>query len=287
MQAKFFYEVFVIDNASNDGSPEMVREEFPQVKLIENEKNLGFARANNLAIKDILKIGRDSTSPLIPPLARGGGNGGRYILLLNSDVEIFSDTFDKMISYMDNNPTVGISGCKVIKPDGKLDLACRRRFPDPANALFRLTGLSFLFPKSRFSSYNLTYLPDDEITEVDSVMGAFLLIRREVVQKIGLLDENFFMYGEDLDWCYRAKEAHYKVMYVPITHVVHHKGSSSRKASRLALYEFHHAMQLFYDKHYRLKYNFLVNYLVKIGIWMRYLAKFLQNSLRSQKYVSR
>ncbi|MBI4050504.1 MAG: glycosyltransferase family 2 protein [Candidatus Doudnabacteria bacterium] len=227
-------------------------------------------------------------SPLTPSyLKRGEGELPRYVLLLNSDVEVSLETFDKMINYMDNNPAVGIAGCKVLKPGGKLDLACRRSFPNPVNALWRILGLSFLFPKSRVASYNLTYLSEDEIAEVDSVMGAFLMIRREVIEKIGLLDEDFFMYGEDLDWCYRAKQAGYKVMYAPITSVVHYKGSSSRKASRLALYEFHRAMQIFYDKHYREQYNFLVNFFVRVGIWIRYLVKLIANTLRSEKYVSK
>lgn len=265
-QTAFSHEVWVVDNASTDGSVEMVKAEFSSVKLLESKENVGYAKANNQAIKK---------------------SQARYVLLLNSDVEVSTDTFDKMLSFMDNNPTVGISGCKVIKPDGRLDKACRRSFPNPVNAFFRLFGFSLLFPKSLLASYNLGYLPEDEIAEIDSVMGAFLLIRRAVIEKIDLLDEDFFMYGEDLDFCFRAKKAGFKVMYVPITTVVHYKGSSSRKQANLALYEFHRAMQVFYDKHYRSRYNFLVNFLVKTGIWLRYLVKFLVNSLRKEKYVSK
>jgi hypothetical protein len=265
-QTRYNFQVWVVDNASGDGSAEMVKKEFPQVRLIENQENVGFAKASNQALRQ----------------ARG-----RYYLLLNSDAEVLPDTFDKMIFFMDNNPTVGISGCKVVKGDGKLDLACRRSFPNPVNAFFRVAGLSFLFAKSRMASYNLTYLPEDEVVEVDSVMGAFLLIRREVMEQIGLLDEDFFMYGEDLDWCYRAKKAGFKVMYVPLTTVIHHKGSSSRRVPGKALLEFHRAMQLFYDKYYQEKYNFLVNALVKIGIWARYLVKVLENFLRKEKFISK
>lgn len=254
-QTDFAFEVWVVDNASRDGSAEMLKREFPQVNLTENEENLGYAKANNIALRK----------------ARG-----RYLLLLNADVEVGTDTFDKMIKFMDNDPTVGISGCKVVRPNGKLDPACRRSFPDPRSALYRLAGLSLLFPKSqRFAKYNLSYLPENEIAAVDSVMGAFLLIRRIVMEKIGLLDEDFFMYGEDLDWCWRAKAAGFRVMYAPITTVVHDKGSSSRKAKSLALYEFHRAMALFYDKHYRAEYNFLMNWLVKAGVWTRYFIKSL------------
>lgn len=253
-QTKFSFEVFVVDNASQDGSAGMVEEAFPNVKLLQNQENRGFGAANNQAIR----------------LATG-----RLILLLNSDVNVAEDTFDKMVAYMDNDNTVGIAGCKVVKPDGTLDLACRRSFPNLANSLARITGLSFLFPRSRLASYNLTFLPEDEIAEVDSVMGAFLLIRREVIGKIGLLDEEYFMYGEDLDWCYRAKRAGFRVMYVPITTVLHDKGSSSRKAPRKTLYEFHRAMRIFYRKHYARQHNFFINILVYTGIWIRYILKVL------------
>jgi len=202
----------------------------------------------------------------------------RYILLLNPDVEIARDTFDKMIAFMDNDSSVGIAGCRVVKSDGSLDRASRRSFPALQNSLRHFLGLS--------SDYNLD-LPDDHPAEVDSVMGAFLMIRSEVVDKIGLLDEAFFMYGEDLDWCYRAKQAGYKVMYAPVTTVVHHKGSSSRKLPKKALYEFHRAMFIFYDKHYAREHNFFINYLVKLAIGARYLFKSFLNSLRRDKYVSR
>jgi GT2 family glycosyltransferase len=223
-------------------------------------------------------MGRDGERSLTLP---------RHILLLNSDVEVSEESFDKMLSYMDNNSMVGVSGCRVLKADGTLDKACRRSFPNPANAFFRFSGLSLLFPKNKLASYNLTYLPEDQITEVDSVMGAFLLARRDLVEKIGLLDEIFFMYGEDLDWCYRAKQAGAKVMFVPITKVIHDKGASSRKVPARMIYEFHRAMMIFYDKHYRKKYNFIFNWLIGIGIWVRYAIKLLENEIRREKYVSK
>lgn len=267
LKSRLDLEVWVVDNGSSDGSAAMVKTQFPEINLISNEKNYGFAKANNQAIRK---------------------SAGRHVLLLNSDVEVELETFDKMVTFMDNNPTVGISGCKVVKPDGLLDQASRRSFPDPASAFYRLTGLSRIFPNSqRFARYNLTYLPEDVITEVDSVVGAFLLIRREAVEKIGLLDEDYFMYGEDLDWCYRAKQAGYKVMYVPITQVVHDKGSSSKKIPVRMIYEFHRAMQIFYNKHYRNQYNFFVSGLVSLGIWSRYFFKLSQNFFRKEKFVSK
>ena len=261
------YEVFIVDNASTDGSIEMVKKLFPKTRLIENKQNLGFAAANNQAIKQ---------------------SKGSYVLLLNSDVQVSPDTFDTMLQFMDNNPTVAISGCRVERSDGSLDKACRRSFPTPWVSFTRFSGLQFLAPKSRvFARYNLTYLPEDETYEVDSVMGAFFMIRREVVNQVGLLDEDYFMYGEDIDWCYRVKAAGYKVMYVPITKVIHYKGSSSKKSSKRSLYEFHRAMQIFYDKHYRKKYSALARLIVIGGIWKVYALRVLINLFRSEKIVSK
>ena len=264
-QTQFGFDVCVVDNASTDGSVEMVKAEFPSVKLIENKENLGYSKANNQVLRKLV----DNTLADSP----------RYFLLLNPDVEVARDTFDKMLEFMDNNPIVGICGCKVLKSDGSFDEACRRNFPNPARAFRYLTGLGR-------SSYHPD-LPENKIAEVDSVMGAFLMIRKETVDTIGLLDENFFMYGEDLDWCWRAKTAGLKVIYAPLTTVIHHKGSSSRKLPGKALYEFHRAMQIFYNKHYRQDYNFLVNILVVMGIWLRYIMKVFFNSFRRNKYVSK
>src|SRR3989344_3699995 len=270
-QMKYSFEVFVVDNNSDDGSGQMVASEFPKAKLIRNAENVGYSRANNQALRKIL-------SPLPNPPHQGEGNSSRYILLLNPDVEVQSDSFDKMILFMDNDKSVGIAGCRVVKTDGSFDLAARRSFPNIKNSLQHFLGFA--------SDYNLD-LPDDQTAEVDSVMGAFLMIRREVVDKIGLLDEAFFMYGEDLDWCFRAKQAGYKVVYNPATTVVHHKGSSSRKLPKKALYEFHRAMFIFYDKHYAPLHGPIVNYLVKLGIWGRYHLKVFQNLFRKDKYVSK
>ena len=256
-QTRFRFEVRVVDNDSRDGSVEMVHEQFPRVKLLENQSNLGYAKANNQAIRKA---------------------NSRYVLLLNPDVEVEPETFEKIVAYADANPGVGICGCRILKPDGTLDKASRRSFPNLAN--------SFLYLVGGKSDYHLD-LPDDQIAEVDSVVGAFMLVRREVIDKIGLLDEDFFMYGEDIDWCWRAKAAGFQVMYAPVTTVKHHKGSSSRKAPERALYEFHRAMRIFYDKHYRKDHNFLVNFLVSAGIWTRYVLKVFLNSFRKEKYVSK
>lgn len=262
----YSFEVLVVDNASADQSAEMVEQEFPAVKLTRNVHNVGYAKANNKAIK----------------LA-----SGRHLLLLNSDVEIMPDTLQKMLDYIEGHPEAGIAGPRVVREDGTLDLACRRSFPTPASALWHFLGLSFLFPRFKLSSYNLTYLPEDVEADVDSVMGAFLLIRRAAVEKIGLLDEDYFMYGEDMDWCFRTKAAGWAVRYVPAVKVVHHKGSSSRKIPGKALYEFHRAMSLFYDKHYRRSRSVFTTGAVKTGIWFVYLIKSIINGMRREKFVSK
>ncbi|GAW29473.1 glycosyltransferase family 2 protein [Carboxydocella sp. ULO1] len=251
------FEVFVVDNHSTDSSVEMVKQNFPQVKLIENQENEGFSRANNRAIR-ISK--------------------GEYILLLNSDTVVLPNTFDIMLDFMDKHPQVGAAGCKVLLPDGKLDLACRRSFPTPLNALFQALGLSKLFPKSRlFAQYNLTYLDEDQTYPVDCLVGAFMLVRRKTIEQVGLLDETFFMYGEDIDWCYRIKKAGWEIYYYPEARIIHYKGASSKKKKYRMIYEFHRAMVIFYQKHYAPNTFVLVNIIVLLGIWLRYLVALVRN----------
>lgn len=251
------FEVFVVDNHSTDSSVEMVKQNFPQVKLIENQENEGFSRANNRAIR-ISK--------------------GEYILLLNSDTVVLPNTFDIMLDFMDKHPQVGAAGCKVLLPDGKLDLACRRSFPTPLNALFQALGLSKLFPKSRlFAQYNLTYLDEDQTYPVDCLVGAFMLVRRKTIEQVGLLDETFFMYGEDIDWCYRIKKAGWEIYYYPEARIIHYKGASSKKKKYRMIYEFHRAMVIFYQKHYAPNKFVLVNIIVLLGIWLRYLVALVRN----------
>jgi GT2 family glycosyltransferase len=262
----YTYETFVVDNDSRDGTADMAEAEFPDVRLIRNANN-GFSKGNNIAI-------RQAT--------------GEYILLLNPDTELEPDTLRLCLDRIAADPTIGILGCRLIKGDSTLDLACRRSFPNPANALLRFSGLSKLFPKSKLAAgYNLTFTDENKEMDVDAVSGAFTLIRASVVQKIGLLDEDFFMYGEDIDWCYRVKQAGFRVLYFPRAVCRHYKGSSSRKAPYSALYAFHDAMWIFYRKHYRQRYPFVLNWLVWAGIWARFSALVTMNFFRREKFVSR
>jgi GT2 family glycosyltransferase len=253
-------EIFVVDNHSEDGSAHLVASEFSEVQLIRNTKNVGFARANNQA------------------LVRARG---RFLVLLNPDTIVQEDTFQTLIQFFDTHPDAGMVGCKILNPDGTLQLACRRSFPTPWVAFTKLVGLGTLFPKSRwFGRYNLTYLDPDQTTEVDAISGSFMMVRREVVGQVGLLDERFFMYGEDLDWCYRVKQAGWKIYYVPSTKIVHYKGASSEKSDRDTLVLFYRAMLQFVQKHFRGRYLFLPQWFLISGIGIRLAFSFVYRWLR-------
>src|SRR3990172_4972493 len=203
-------EVIVVDNASDDGSVEMVGRKFPGVRMVANDRNIGFAAANNIALR----------------LSRG-----RYMLLLNPDTIVKEDTFQIIIRFLDTHPDAGLAGCRILNPDGTLQLACRRSFPTPWVAFTKISGLSALYPESRiFGKYNLGYLDPDRTYEVDAISGSFMAVRREAYEKAGGLDEEYFMYGEDLDWCYRIKQAGWKVYYVSGTRIIHYKGESVRRS---------------------------------------------------------
>ena len=245
-------DVWVVDNNSRDGSVGMVKSLFPTVRTIENGANVGFSRANNLVVSQ---------------------SRSDYILLLNPDTRIVDDAIERMVKFMDAHPQAGIAGCKVLNGDGTLQLACRRSIPTPEVAFYRLTGLSKLFPHSRtLARYNMTYRSPDETHEVDAVSGAFLMIRRQVVEQIGLLDERFFMYGEELDWCLRARRAGWAVLYYPDAQIVHYKGESTKYNSRKAAIEFYRAMYLFHKKHFAAAYSPVTNALIYTGIFLRALC---------------
>jgi hypothetical protein len=241
-QGPFSFEVCVVDNASPDGSADMVAAEFPQATLIANEENVGYPAANNQGLKAFgFQDPEAEASEHHPP---------RFALLLNSDTEVPPYALAEMLDFMDVRREAGVVGPKLVRPDGSLDLACRRSFPTPEVSFYRMIGLSRLFPRSRrFGRYNLTYLDPDQLTEVDSVVGAFMLVRGEAIQQVGLLDETFFMYGEDLDWAYRIRDAGWKIYYNPAVTVLHVKKASTRQNPR-AQVEFYRAMNIFYRKHF-------------------------------------
>ncbi|NOY05979.1 MAG: glycosyltransferase [Chlorobi bacterium] len=251
-------EIFLVDNASVDGSVEMVRREFPSVILVESGENIGFARANNLALRRCR---------------------GKYILLINPDTFVQEDTIPSMIRFFEENPMVGMAGCKIINPDGTLEPACRRSFPTPWVAFSKLSGLSNLFPRSRlFARYNLTYLNEDESYEVDAISGSFMMLRREVYDAVGGLDETYFMYGEDLDWCFRVREAGWKVFYSHKTKIIHFGGESTKRSSIDSTALFYEAMRLFVKKN--LKLGKPGTAVINFGIFLRSVLSRWQQATR-------
>lgn len=253
-------EIFVVDNSSTDNSVEAIRQQFPNVILIENKENVGFSKANNQAIKQAT---------------------GAFVLLLNSDTILKENTLSIMLQYMKENEDVGAAGCEVLLPDGNLDKACHRGFPTPSASFYYMSGLAKKYPNNpRFNQYHKGYLNMSEIHEIDCLVGAFMIIRAKTIRQVGMLDESYFMYGEDIDWCYRIKEAGWKVIYNPTVSIIHYKGASSRKKPAKIVYEFHRAMFLFHNKHYSKKYSIWVNSIVYVGIIAKLGIEFLKNKIK-------
>jgi GT2 family glycosyltransferase len=247
----FYMEIIVVDNGSKDGSNDMVREEFPHVILVEQGDNLGFAKANNIGMKQAV---------------------GRYVLLLNSDTEVNHDTLAVMIAFMDANPRIGLSTCKVLLQDGSMDPASHRGFPTPWASFTYFLGLERIFPHSRFvSQYHQGYKDIHSIHQIDSPSGAFFFLRRSVIERVGLLDEEYFMYGEDLDFAYRIKSAGFEIWFNPTVSTLHKKKQSGRAHNDMLLrkkinHHFYTTMKIFYRRHLEKKYPWIVNFFVYLGI---------------------
>jgi GT2 family glycosyltransferase len=249
-------EIFVVDNNSADGSVKMVREKFPTVELIENKDNPGFSKANNQAIK----------------LSKG-----EYVLLLNPDTVVEEDTFEKCISFSDDHSDLGGLGVKMIDGNGIFLPESKRGLPTPLVSFFKISGLSNLFPKSKlFAKYHLGYLKVDDINEIDILSGAFMWMRKTVLEEIGYLDETFFMYGEDIDMSYRIIKAGYKNYYFPKSKIIHYKGESTKKGSINYVFVFYNAMIIFSKKHFAKKAKAFA-FFINIAI---YLRAFLAISMR-------
>lgn len=250
------YEIILIDDTSTDSSVIDIKKEFPNYLLKVNKKNLGYSKSYNIGTK----------------IAKG-----RYILHLNSDIVfIGKQKLDYLVKFMDDNSKIGITGCKILKPDGRLDLPCKRAFPTISNIFWQTIGLNNLFPKNRlFGKYYLSYLNENEIQPVDCLMGAFMLIRKNVFKQIGLLDEQFFIYGEDIDFCYRTKKAGWQIYYNPKLIIQHHHGGTTNKSRFKHILKFHHAMFLYYKKHLAAKNYPIVNVFVYWGITARTIGNFV------------
>ncbi len=242
-------EVIVVDNNSVDGSVTMIKKKFPEVHLIRNKKNTGFSFANNQAIR----------------VAQG-----EYILLLNPDTVVEEDTFEKVISFMDTHPEAGGLGVKMLDGKGRFLPESKRGLPTPAVAFYKIFGFSKLFPKSKtFGKYHLGFLDKDKTHEVDILSGAFMLIRKAVLDKVGLLDETFFMYGEDIDLSYRITLGGYKNYYFPATRIIHYKGESTKKSSINYVFVFYKAMIIFAQKHFSHNNAKLFSTFIHLAIYLR------------------
>ncbi len=242
-------EVWIVDNNSVDGSVEMVKSKFSTYNLIENNENLGFSKANNQAIR----------------LAKG-----EFILLLNPDTIVEQDTFERVLEFMDENPDVGGLGVKMVDGKGRFLPESKRGLPTPEVAFYKIFGLSKLFPMSkRFGKYHLTFLNNDEVHEVDVLSGAFMLLRKKTLDKIGLLDEDYFMYGEDIDLSYRIIKGGYKNFYFPKARIIHYKGESTKKGSLNYVFVFYNAMIIFAQKHFTDKHARTFSAMIRLAIYLR------------------
>ena len=239
-------EIFVVDNASVDGSADMVAEEFPQVKLICNAANVGFAAGNNVALRQV---------------------SGEYVLLINTDTIVRRDALRTMVEFLDEHPEAGACGCKILDPDGTLQLDSRRGFPTPLAAFCKMSGLSRFFPKHPLiAHYHMTYLDPEQTAEVEVLSGSCMMVRKAAMDQVGLLDEDYFMYGEDIDWCYRFHQAGWKIYYVPTTSIIHFRGESGRGVPLRILYRKSRAMSIFVNKHMARRFRFFPLWLLQVGI---------------------
>ena len=242
-------QVWVVDNNSVDGSVKMVREKFPWVTLIANQDNRGFSRANNQAIRE---------------------GTGRYVLLLNPDTVVEENTLLDSVHFMDNHPEAGGLGIKMVDGKGHFLPESKRGLPTPWVAFYKMSGLAKLFANSpRFGRYHLSYLDPEETHEIEVLAGAFMLMRREALDEVGLLDEDFFMYGEDIDLSYRLIKGGYKNYYFPGTRIIHYKGESTRKASVNYVLVFYRAMILFARKHFTSRRARIFTVLIQMAIYLR------------------
>ena len=251
------WEILVVDNASSDDSVAMVKRDFPRAILLENSKNVGFAAGNNQAMR----------------LAQG-----TYVLLLNSDTIVQPNALEKLLQLVEHDETIGVATPKVVLPDGAIDLACHRGMPTPWRAFTYFSKLEQLFPASKlFGGYHLTHEDFSRTHEVEAISGVAMMVRKSVVDEVGPLDERFFFYAEDLDWCLRIREAGWKIVYFPESVVIHLKSQSGKRNTidkekeKIAKAYFYDTMLQFYDKHYMEKYPKLIRKLVQLGIGIKKL----------------
>jgi hypothetical protein len=263
---KLVFELIIVDNGSDDGTVEMLLREYPDIKLILNGRNDGFAKPMNQAMRAGL---------------------GDYFLILNPDTIILPGALNQLVAFVLAHPDVGICGPKVLNRDGSLQKACRRGVSRPWAAFSYFSGLSTLFPESKFfGGYLLNYLDENTTHEVDGVSGACMLIRRAVVEQVGYFDERFFAYQEDADLCFQAKKAGWKVVYNPQAQIIHYGGQGgSRVQPYRSIYEWHRSYFLYYQKNLAKDYFFLFNWFYYLLMALKLILSIIANALRRDKFA--
>tara|TARA_R100000908_G_scaffold35437_1_gene16183 strand:+ start:3247 stop:5334 length:2088 start_codon:yes stop_codon:yes gene_type:complete len=258
-------EIFVVDNASGDDSIPYLKKRFPDVHYIQNEENVGFGIANNQAIEKAQ---------------------GKYTLIINPDTLVSEDTLETLVSHMEENEKCGAAGCKILNPDGTFAPESRRSVPAIWSAACKVFGLNSLFPKSKlFGKYYLSWLGEDEPSKVPVLSGSFMFWRTGVLKKLGGFDERFFMYGEDIDLCYRIQETGYHIDYVPDTSIIHYKGESTKKGDLRYIRLFNKALYQFFDKQYSSRYSFIFKVLIYLAIMMRTVFSFIGSRVKQAQTV--
>lgn len=269
-------EVYVVDNDSADDSLKMLSERFPQVRVIANKENVGFAKANNQALSEILKAcSHDADSS-----GQCTAVGSHYVLLLNPDTLVEHDTFVKCVDFMAEHPDCGALGVKMVDGKGRYLKESKRGFPTPAASFYKLSGLIRLFPHSkRIAAYYMGHIADSQTAEIEILPGAFIMTTTKALEKVGLLDESYFMYGEDIDFSWRFILAGYKNYYLPEARIIHYKGESTKKGSMNYVYTFYNAMAIFSKKYFTGSHAKMYNVLIHAAIWMRAGLSFLRRIL--------
>jgi len=257
----FSHEIFVVDNASVDGSVPYIRQRFPEIRLISLNENIGFGRANNIALKKA---------------------EGEYIILINPDTVVQERTFSELLQFFEDHPDAGAVTCKIIDSNGSFSVDCRHSIPTPMIAFWKVIGFSKLFPRSKiFAKYNLTYLDENETYAVPAVSGSFMMIRKKVLDRAGHFDERFFMYCEDIDLCHRINEEGFRIYYVPTTQIVHYKGESTKKDNLDYIKAFHQSLYQFFQKYYGKSHIQLFRWVIVLGIFFRGIFIYLKNLLHN------
>lgn len=260
------FEIIVVDNYSDDGTLEMLKNEFPDVRLIANDHNTGYTRPNNQAIRE---------------------SNGRYIMLLNPDTLVKPNAISELVGFLEKRSEVGIVGPKVLNRDGTLQKQCRRSEARPWDAICYFSGLSRLFPKDkRFAGYLMTYLDEDLTHEAEAVSGSCMMIRREVIEQVGYQDENFFAYQEDTDYCRRTRLAGWKIFYHPQAQIIHYGGEGGSKVQPYrAIIEWHRSYYHYYRKHFAKDYSIIFSAVYYLGMLIKLSLTLLVNLFRKRKIV--